>query len=131
MSHTVAVSQALTLFAAGRKEEVWQPLISHPFLERHLIMRRFLSQRLSPSRIVLALRIPQDEVRSATATRSERSCDSQEAEHAAPSRLNLWGGRGGGGLKPGYLPSCEAVCLPSTWQALAANEWRHYSIVMR
>lgn len=38
MSHTVAVSQASTIVAAGRKEEVWQPLISHPSLKRHLIV---------------------------------------------------------------------------------------------
>lgn len=35
MSLTVAVSQALTLIAAARKEEVWQPLISHSFLGCH------------------------------------------------------------------------------------------------
>lgn len=42
MSHSVAVSQALMLVAAARKEKVWQPLISHPFLERHPVMERFL-----------------------------------------------------------------------------------------
>lgn len=70
MSHTVAVSQALTIVAAARKEEVWQPLISHPFLERHPVMRRFFCQRLWLSHVFCVLRIWQDQA----VARSELSC---------------------------------------------------------